>query len=255
MTFLVALIAVPGIGALTVLVLRACGLPGRRAAVAGFAAAGVAAVALAALFVAAFGACLSENDPGPLSWPWSPRREFCSDPQSPAALGAIAIVVVPALLAGVGNWLRWKGRARAGLALYLTLLVTPALPSLYVASLPVYRLDSYPVLHQPLLRPGTAADGPRACYVYGIAYGPRAVRVLPDTPRICVEFARTPEALSLTTEYDEGRTGYDLDLAGKNLSRRGLPVVSGATGVKGLVVERVYGLRDSEARLGAKGIS
>jgi N-formylglutamate amidohydrolase len=110
------------------------------------------------------------------------------------------------------------------------------------------------VLDKPLLRPASGSTPPRVCYVYGIMFGPRKLNVTADTPRTCVDLARTPAAMSLTTGYDEGRTGFDLQLAGHNLTRKGLPVKPGATGVRGLTVARAYRLPDSQARIGAQEV-
>ncbi len=166
-------------------------------------------------------------------------------------MGGLALLLVPTALVMLGTFLRFRQRPTLGWAAYAGLLVTPVLPSLYVNSLPYYRLDSYPVLQQPLLRPASGSRPLRVCYVYGIAFGPRKVEVTDATMRDCVDLEPTPEALGLTPSYDEGRTSYDLGWMGKDLTQQGLPIHPGPTGVDGLIVVHAYRLRDSQARIGA----
>jgi hypothetical protein len=247
------LLAVPVSGLITGGGLRALGVPRGQALWAGIGAGAFTFVVLVVLGFELFAECLAENraPAPPLSWPWSPRRELCNDGSSPAALGALALLLIPTVLAFVGTLLRSRGRSALGWTLSAVVLATPLLPPLYVGALPYYALKSYPVLHEPLLRPARESRPPRVCYVYGIAHGSRTVEVDPDTERHCVDLERTPEALSLTSRYDEGRTIYDLDWMGKMLTEEGLPVRPGDTGVDGLLVERAYKLPDREARIGA----
>jgi hypothetical protein len=250
MWVLIVLAIVLGSGFLTTLLLSRLGVQRRSAVLAGIATGIIEGVLLVALFIVVFGECLGENPdpPPPLSYPWSPRRQFCDDTGSTAQLGALALFLVPPILIGGGALLRARGQRSIGLSVWAMTLAIPFLPSIYVHSLPYYRLDSYPVLHQPLLRPAQNSTPPRVCYVYGIASGPRALQVTADTPRICIELDPTPEAMSLTTGYDEGRTIYDLGLVGDHLTENGLPVEAGPTGVDGLTVNRIYELPDAEAR-------
>jgi hypothetical protein len=147
--------------------LRAAGAPRRTAMWAGIAAGTVTGIALVALELTALGECLGENrSPASApSWPWSPRRQFCNDGSSPAALGALALLLVPTVVVTLGTFLRFKQRPALGWTAYAVLLTTLVLPSLYVNALPYYRVDRYPVLHQPLLRPASASQPPRVCYV------------------------------------------------------------------------------------------
>lgn len=174
---------------------RAAGVPRRTAILTGIAAGVITGVAIVAFWLTAFGECLAENPSpaAPPSWPWSPRRQFCSDGNSPAAMGALALLLVPTALVMLGTFLRFRQRPTLGWAAYAGLLVTPVLPSLYVNSLPYYRLDSYPVLQQPRLRPASGSRPPRVCFVYGIAFGPRKVEVTDATMRDCVDLEPTPE--------------------------------------------------------------
>jgi hypothetical protein len=175
----------------------------------------------------------------------------CYDRTSGAALGAYALFLVPVLPTVVAALLLRGGRRTLGFGAYAALAVTPFAPGLYVHALPYYPLDSYPILQKPLLRPATASRPARVCFVYGIAFGPRAVQVFPETPRTCVDLARTREASRLSPADDGGRTDYDLEWLGKNLARAGLPVHAGEHGGKGLTVTRVYTLPDRVARIGA----
>lgn len=254
MTGVVWLLGVPLAGLATGVGLRAAGVPRRMAVWSGLAAGAATLLAVAAVWFTAFGECLGENrsPPAPASWPWSPRREFCSDGDSPAALGTLILLLVPMGGVMLGTFLRWKAKPALGWACYAVLLATPGLPKLYLEALPTYRLDEYSILDQPLLRPASRSKPVRVCYVYGIAFGPRKVKVLPDTSRTCVELRSTPQALRLTADSDEDRTLHNLDLMGKNLTEKGLPVSPGETNIAGLVVDRAYKLPDRKARVGAK---
>ena len=252
LTALVLFLAIPFSAAVTVAGLYAVGVPRRGADRAGAAAAAVTLIEVVSLFVTGLAECWGENSdsPPPASWPWSPRLEFCSEGSSPAALGALTLLAFPTVVVMLGTFLWFKYRPALGLAAYALLLSAPVLPSLYINALPYYRFDSYPVLHQPLLRPASASRPPRVCYVYGIAFGPRKA-VAGHALRECVELEPTPQARSLTPMYDEGRTIYNLDWVGKNLTEKGLPIRPGETGVAGLVVERAYKLTEHQARTDA----
>jgi hypothetical protein len=242
-----ALLVPAGVGIAVAIVLRRFVSGGRAAALAGLGAAAGTAVLVVSMLLVSFGECASENDDRPLSWPWSPRRQLCDGAGSHVVLGAYALLLVPPLLVVMGVILA-KRRARvAGGAILAGLLAVPFLPWIYFDSLPVYRLDEYPILHAPLLRPGAEGRPPRVCYAYGIVFGPRKAPVTEKTERTCVELVPTRQALSLTTAYDQGRTIYDLEWMGKNLTARGLPVEPGGTGIDGLVVARVYELPGREA--------
>lgn len=108
------------------------------------------------MFLTVLAECMGDDEERPFSWWWSPRREFCSGwggwgAPSPAVVGALALLAYPTAVLLVGLvlhrrrrvWLGWTAAA---------LLLTPLLPPLYVSVLPYYELDSYPVLHDPLLR-------------------------------------------------------------------------------------------------------
>lgn len=251
MSWVLWLLAVPVSALVTGGGLRAAGVPRRTAILAGIAAGVITGVALIALWLTAFGQCVAENPNSsePFSWPWSPRRQFCSDGNSPAAMGGLALLLVPTALVMLGTFLRFMQRPILGWAAYAGLLMTPVLPSLYVNSLPYYLLDSYPVLNQPLLRPASGSRLPRVCFVYGIAFGPRKVEATDATVLDCVDLEPTPEALSLTPGHDD--TEYDLDEMGKDLTQQGPPIHPGPTGIDGLIVVHAYLLRDSQARIGA----
>lgn len=253
LSWVIWLLVVPVSALVTGGCLRAAGVPHLTAVWAGIAAGSATAITLGAIALTVLVECVAENadPPPPPSWSWSPRRQFCNDRSSAAGLGALALLVVPTALVVAGSLLRFKRHTALGWTAYGLMLFTPVVPAVYVNALPYYRLDSYPVLHQPLLRPASGSKPPRVCYLYGIAFGPRKVEVTSTTSRECVEFTPTPEARSLTARYDEGRTIYDLDWVGRNLRQTGLPVRPGATGVDGLLVGRAYKLPDSQARVGA----
>lgn len=226
---------------------RRFGFSRRAAAWAGLGAAGATGVLAVSMFFISFDECVAENRERPLSWPWSPRREFCHEPSSPAALGAYALLLVPSLLMVAAMILAKRGPRPASWLIFGLLLTVPFLPRIYVNSLPIYRLDDYAILHAPLLRKAANGRPPRVCYAYGIVFGPRKTPVTADTERTCVDLRPTRQALTLTPAYDEGRTIYDLEWMGKNLTARGLPVETGGTGIDGLVVARVYKLSGPEA--------
>jgi hypothetical protein len=230
-------------------VLRSIGVSRRAAVWATVAATLATLVAVIAVFFTFVFECASDGGSGPEAWPWSPREELCDGSNSPATLGMLATLFVPTALVVLGTWLRLRGRRALGWVAYAGLLATPALSGLYVAALPVYEVDSYPILHEPLLRPARGSVAPRVCYVYGIV---GEVRVTPATRWHCIELEPTREARRLTTSYDEGSTVFDLERVGENLTQEGLPVRPGGTGVDGLVVTRAYRLPDAEARAGAR---
>lgn len=228
----------------------------RRAAVwAGLGAAGATGVLVVSMFFVSFGECVDESRERPLSWPWSPRREFCNAPTSHASVGAYALFLLPSLLIIVATVLGNRGLSLVSWLIFALLLAVPFLPRIYVESLPVYRLDNYPILHAPLLRRAAHGQPPRVCYAYGIVFGPRKTPVTDDTERTCVDLVPTREAVTLTPAYDQGRTPYDLEWMGKNLTARGLPIRPGGTGVNGLVVERVYRLPGRKALDGSTPIA
>ena len=203
------------------------------------------------LFLVSIGECVSENSDLPASWPWSPRRQFCSG-GGHAALGGLALLLAPTVLIATSALLtrgHWR-RTAVWCAVVTSVILALPLPRLYISSLPLYRLDSYPILHDPLLRPAAGGVRARICYAYGIVDGPRKAPVTADTPRACIEMVDTPQARVLTTAYDEGRTIYELEWVGKNLTARGLPR-RGETGVNGLVVTNAYELPGPAAAAGA----
>jgi len=252
---LVALLALAGAGFATSMVVRRFVSSGRAAVWAGLGAAGATGVLVVSLFFVSFGECLAENREQPLSWSWSPRRQFCNAPSSHASVGAYALFLLPSLLIIVGTILAKRGPRLSSWPVFALLLVVPFLPAIYVDSLPIYRLDDYPILHAPLLREAADGQPPRVCYVYGIVFGPRKTPVTEDTERTCVDLLPTRQALALTPAYDEGRTIYDLEWMGKNLTARGLPARPGGTGIDGLVVKRVYKLPGRKALEGSTAIS
>jgi hypothetical protein len=210
-------------------------------------------VGLVSSFVGAYGECLSDSDGGAAAWPWSPRRELCDSAHSHAALGADALLLVPAVLIAAAALLA-GGRSRRAVvwvAVAAAVILAIVLPSVYVRSLPLYRVDSYPILHDPLLRRASDGAPARVCYAYGIISGPRRDPVTADSRRTCVEFLDTPQSRELTPEYDQGQTPYELEWVGKNLTARGLPVERGGTGVDGLVVTKAYELPGRAARTGS----
>jgi hypothetical protein len=227
-------------------VLHAAGVS-RRAAVWAAVAAGVvtAVVAFTVLLTFIF-ECATDGGSDPESWPWSPRNQLCDGSGwQPEVVGMLALLLVPTVLITLGTWLRSRGRRGLSWVAYAGLLATPALSGLYVAALPVYEVDEYPILHTPLLRVARGSEPPRVCYAYGIVGEPAGGR------RHCIELEPTPRARRLTNAYDEGETVFDLEEAGKKLTQKGLPVQPGETGVDGLVVARAYTLSAAEARAGA----
>jgi hypothetical protein len=244
-------LVVPVSGLVTGGGLRAGGVPRRTAIWAGVAAGALTGLALFALGITVLGECLNDTDDPPASYSWAPRREFCDSGVSAVRLGILGVLFVPTVMVVLGTLLRARNHPVLGGVAYATLLAVPFLPGLYVSALPYYRLDDYPALHRPLLRPAKGSQPPRVCYLYGIAVGPRKAKATPATTHHCVDLEPTPEARSLTPRYDEGRTIFDLEQMGNNLTEEGLPIEPGPTGVDGLVVDRAYVLRDGEARRGA----
>jgi hypothetical protein len=209
----------------------------------------IATAGLAALVVAGVYAVLAEclfGDEG-FMWQWSPRREFCEEENSPAQLGGYALLALPPLLAALAMFLWSRGRRSSGYILTFSLLglLLPFLPLLYIEALPVYPIETTPVLHDPYLR--LAADGRpvRACYVHGIAVGSEKLQPTEDTVRVCADLAPTPQAAALTSAYDGGRTSYALTWLGRALTENGMDT---GTHWEGLVVERIYRLPEREAR-------
>jgi hypothetical protein len=231
-------------------VIRAIGGSTKRAVWTGLTTGAITFVVLIAVIAALFAECLDEDDNAEL-WPWSPRRELCSDAGSPAQLGALAIFLLPTVLICLGAFLRSRGRRTLGTVAYAALLPTIVLPFFYVQALPAYAIDEYPVLHKPLLRVARGSEPPRVCYVNGIL---GETRTTPATTRECIDLVPTPAALRLTAAYDEGVTFSDLEAVGVNLTREGLPIEPGETGVDGLVVARAYRLPEAEAAVGASEI-
>jgi hypothetical protein len=234
------------------LVCRLLGLGGGQAiAFAGIALVGTL-LAMGGLVWAALAECWFENRPRPLSWPWSPRREFCSEPGSPAALGAYPLLALPALAASLGAFL-WSKRHR-GLAAgaFCLIAVSPFLPSLYASALPYYRLDSYPILHNPYVRPASDQWPARVCYAYGVVHGPALTRIENTTERVCADLKSTQEARELVPEY-ESLPSYPsirgrVEWLGKNLTENGMEP---GTEYDGLVAERVYRLPGLDALEGS----
>jgi uncharacterized membrane protein HdeD (DUF308 family) len=239
--------AVPLSALVTGGLLHALGVARRAAVWAAVAAGVVTTVAVCATFLTFVFECASDGGSDPESWPWSPRNQLCDGDSSLVVLGMLALLLVPTVLITLGTWLRSRGRRGLGWVAYAGLLATPALSGLYVAALPVYEVEEYPILHTPLLRTADGSAPPRVCYAYGIV-GEQP----PDTTRHCIELERTPEALRLTADYDEGVTEFDLEEVGKKLTREGLPVEPGETGIDGYVVTRAYTLDAAEARKGAR---
>lgn len=224
--------------------LRVAGVSWLWSAVAGVATGLATYVTANALFDVWVYECIAENvtPPRPPSWPWSPRREFC-DAGSDPALGGFALLVAPMLVALAGGLLARTRLKPVGIAVFALLVAMPWAPELYVEALPYYRLDEYPVLHEPVLIPAGRARPAVACYEYGVAFGPRQDTVArPEDRSTCLEFERTRQAQKLTNTYDAGRTESDLERVGHELTERGLPVEPGETGVDGLVVRTVLRL-------------
>ena len=175
--------------------LRAAGVPRRTAILTGIAAGVITGVAIVAFWLTAFGECLAENpSPAPPpSWPWSPRRQFCSDGNSPAAMGALALLLVPTALVMLGTS-GASGSGPIGWAAYAGPRDAVLPPS---TSTPdrMQPAGQHPVLQQPLLRSASGSRPPRVCFVYGIAFGPRKVEVTDATMRDCVDLEPTPGGL------------------------------------------------------------
>jgi hypothetical protein len=215
-----------------------------------------AGIALAGLALTAVFECLGENryPPPPSHWPWSPRREFCSDEGSWAARGALPLLAVPFVLTLFGALL-WS-RKRGGLASVAFGLVaaTPLLMPAYVSALPYYRTDEYPILHDPYVRPATEEQPARACFAYGIVRGPQATRITDESERICADLRRTGDSEELVPGYETlpgyayASVPYNLEWLGKRLTEENM---SAGTSYRGLVAERVYTLPGAEARAGA----
>jgi hypothetical protein len=239
--------AVPLSALITGGVLHALGSSRRAAVWAGVAAGLVTAVVVFTVLLTFLFECASDGGSDPESWPWSPRNQLCDGSgYDPVVLGMLALLLVPSILITLGTWLRSRGRRGLSWIAYAGLLVTPALSGIYVGALPVYEVDDYPILNQPLLRVARGSVPPRVCYAYGIVgEKPR------DPTRHCIELERTPQALRLTTAYDEGVSVFDLEEVGKELTQEGLPVRAGETGVDGYVATRAYTLTEAEARDGA----
>jgi hypothetical protein len=241
--------AVPLSALITGGVLRAIGVSRRGAVWATVVATLATVVAVLAVLLTFLFECASDGGSGPEAWEWSPREQLCESSSSPVLLGMLALLFVPTALVILGTWLRLRGRRALGWIAYAGLLATPALSGLYVAALPVYEVDEYPILHTPFLRIADGSAPPRVCYAYGIVG-----EAPPDTTRHCIELERTREALRLTAGYDEGVTEFDLEEVGKKLTQEGLPVEPGETGVDGYVVTRAYRLEEAEARAGASRV-
>ena len=207
---------------------------------------GTLAMAIGYFFVA-FGECLAENrypEP-PLSWPWSPRREFCQS-GTWASRGTLALLLIPTLVACGGAVLfrfKWRVPAYGVLAL---VVATPFLPGLYVSLLPYYRLDSYAILHNPYVRPESEEAPARACYAYGIVHGPKSTAVTDGSERVCADLARTPESAELVPEYESlpnyATVRWRLEWLGKRLTEEEM---APGTAYDGLIAERVYRLSES----------
>jgi hypothetical protein len=239
--------AVPLSALLTGGVLHVAGVSRRAAVWAAVAAAVVTAVVACTVFLTFVFECASDGGSDPEAWPWSPRNQLCDGSGwEPVVLGMLALLLVPTVLITLGTWLRSRGRRGLGWVAYAGLLATPALSGIYVAALPVYEVEEYPILHTPLLRVAHGSEAPRVCYAYGIVG-----EAPPDPTRHCLDLERTRRALRLTNAYDEGETVFDLEEAGKELTQKGLPVRPGETGVDGLVVARAYTLSAADARNGA----
>jgi hypothetical protein len=212
--------------------------------------------AIGGLAITSFLECFGENrspEP-PASWPWSPRREFCSDGDSWAARGALPLLALPFVLTALGAFLWSRKRRGLAAATFALIAVTPFAPGVYVSALPYYRLDSVPILHDPYVRPATDDLPARVCYAFGIVHGPRATSVSDETERTCVDLARTPEASVLVPDYERtsryayASVPYDLEWLGKRLTEEDRePGIE----YEGLIAERVYTLPGDEAREGA----
>jgi hypothetical protein len=217
----------------------------RQATVCGLVA--VAGFFLAALgiWLTAWGACAEGGWTEGL-WEWSPRMEFCSESDPTFDVIRMSVVLAtPALLVVVGGVLWAKvGMGWATAAFILAVTIPPFLPAAYVKSLPKYHTWSTPILYNPYLRAATETRPARACYAYGIVYGPDKRR---DADRICVDLEQTPQASALSPDSDSHR-GSGLGSLGTELSANGFDE---GTEHDGLVVARVYPLSEAEAREGS----
>lgn len=247
MEILLALLPVPLSGLLAAVLLHRAGASRWRIAAGAALAACVSLAVVVALWLVGFGQCFDESADRPSSWAFSPRREFCSDGSAQANVG-VALTFVPGLVMALGTWLWERGRRVTGALLGAAALSGVLLPSAYVRALPLYRLDTYPVFHDPLLGAATSRRPATVCYVYGIQFGPRKLDVVPSTRRTCIVLRDTEKARALTSSYDEGVTGYDLEWVGRELARRGRPVRPGPTGFEDYEVARVFSVTDAEAR-------
>ncbi len=160
--------------------------------------------------------------------------------------------MVPALLTWLGAFLWSRRRGKVAALAFGLIATTLFLPSLYVSLLPYYRLDSYPILHNPYVRPASDDNPARACYAYGIVHGPAVTETTDETERTCVDLARTADADQLVSEYETlpfyPTVLYNLEWLGKQLTESGMEA---GTSYRGLVAERVYSLPGPTAREGA----
>jgi hypothetical protein len=200
------------------------------------------------LFVVGFSECWAENTDRPLSWPWSPRRQFCQ-PGTLESRAALLVLLAPAIVALTAALCFWRRLTPVGVVVLLLIATVPFLPMLYVSQLPYYLLDSYPVLHDPYVRPESQEMPARACYAYSIVYGPSATPVTEGSERICADLARTPEASELVPDYeslpDYSTIRWRLEWLGKRLTEEEMHP---GTEYDGLIAERVYTLPGVEAR-------
>src|SRR4051794_22479666 len=145
----------------TAILVRLLGFGARAAFAAGVAVAWAAvAVAVGEIVVVFFG-CEGETD-SPPSWPWSPRRQFCqtgSHHQTSAVF--YGLLLAPAAVVFVAKLLAKRGSPRLSTGLFVTLGLLPFVPSIYYETLPIYRIDSYPILHEPTLRQAHDGQSPR----------------------------------------------------------------------------------------------
>jgi hypothetical protein len=198
-------------------------------------------------FFVMFGECLAENrePPRPLSYPWSPRREYCQEGTLESSL-AFAIVLVPAIAMIAATFFRRRAVRPAAFAAYGLVALAPFVPSLYLEALPYYEIADTRVYFDPVLRPAKADLGPRVCMRHGIQFSDAPGESEdPYEERLCVDLEATVEARALTRGYDEGRTAYALDQLADDLTRNGAE--EGGTDVDGLVVTDVNTLTLEDA--------